>query len=313
MFKVVKTDSIIPVVDRYTAVFDGLGVNFVAAPCETEDDLIRECADADALLVLKEPITARVIASLRHCRVISRFGAGVDNIDVAAAKAAGIPVAIVPDASVEEVSTHAVAMILALVRRLPRYDRAIREGFYSALRDGGGIRRTNSMSVGLLGLGRIGAMTARKLSVFGFTLWAHDPYASDAALSAAGVERRPLDEIVAKADVISLHVPLTAETANLINASRLEAMKQDAILVNVSRGGLIDETALARLLRAGKLAGAGIDAFAQEPLPSDSSLRDAPNTLLSPHAAFCSREAFHEVCFKAFDNAAKAFRGAAAR
>lgn len=311
MIKVVKTDSIIPVLDRYIAAFDGLGIDFVAKACETEDELIAECADADALLVLKEPITARVIASLKNCKVISRFGAGVDNIDTAAAKAAGIPVAIVADASVEEVSTHAVAMILALVRRLPRYDQAIREGHYNALRDGGAIRRTDAMTIGLLGLGRIGAMAAQKLAAFGFTLWGHDPYASDEQFRAAGVERRPIDEIIAAADVITLHTPLTAETANLLDRSRIRAMKPGAFIVNVSRGGLIDEAALVDALTDGHIAGAGLDTFAIEPLPADSPLRQAPNALLSPHAAFCSQEAFHEVCLKAFDNVASVFRGPA--
>jgi D-3-phosphoglycerate dehydrogenase len=309
MPKVVKTDAIIPVLDQYIALFDGLDVEFVSAPCETEDDLIAACRDADAMLVLKEPVTARVIAALDKCKVISRFGSGVDNIDVDAAKAAGIDVNIVPDASVEEVSTHAVAMILALVRRLPRYDRSIRNGVYSALRDGGSIRRTNAMTVGLIGLGRIGALAARKLAPFNFTLWGYDPYASDDQLRALGVERRSLGEIVAGADVISLHSPLTPETADILNADRIAAMKQDAIVVNVSRGGLLDEAALAAALTDGKLAGAGLDAFAVEPLPDDSPLRTAPNVLLSPHAAFCSQEAFHEVVFKAFDNVAKALRG----
>lgn len=308
MVKVVKTDAIIPVLDRYTAVFEGLGVEFIAAPCETEEDLIRECADADALLVLKEPVTARVIAALTKCKVISRFGSGVDNIDVAAAKAAGIEVAIVPDASVEEVSTHAVAMILALVRRLPHYDRAIRDGVYSALRDGAGIRRTSAMTIGLIGLGRIGAMTARKLSAFGFRLWAHDPHASDDQFREIGVERRGFDEIIGQADVISLHTPLTPETAGIIGEREIAAMKDGAIVVNVSRGGLIDEPALAAALSAGKLAGAGLDAYAVEPLPLDSPLREAPHLLLSPHAGFCSQEAFHEVCFRTFDNVAKLFR-----
>lgn len=308
MIKVVKTDAIIPVLDRYTALFDGLDIDFVTAPCETEDELIAACRDAHAMLVLKEPVTARVIGALERCRVISRFGSGVDNIDVDAATAAGIDVKIVPDASVEEVSTHAVAMILALVRRLPRYDRSIRNGVYSALRDGGSIRRTNAMTVGLVGIGRIGALAARKLAPFGFTLWGHDPYASDEQLRALGVERRALDDIVAGADVVSLHAPLTSETANILSAERIAAMKQDAIVVNVSRGGLLDETALAAALSAGRLAGAGLDAFAIEPLPDDSPLRAAPDLLLSPHAAFCSQEAFHEVVFKAFDNVAKAFR-----
>lgn len=308
MFKVVKTDAIIPVLDQYTALFDGLDVEFVPAPCETEDDLIAACRDADAMLVLKEPVTARVIAALERCKVISRFGSGVDNIDVEAAKAAGIDVKIVLDASVEEVSTHGVAMILALVRRLPRYDRSIRNGVYSALRDGSSIRRTSAMTVGLIGLGRIGGLTARKLAPFNFTLWGYDPYASDEQLRELGVERRSLDEIIAGADVISLHSPLTPETANILNADRIASMKQDAIVVNVSRGGLLDEAALAAALTDGKLAGAGLDAFAVEPLPDDSPLRAAPNVLLSPHAAFCSQEAFREVVFKAFDNVAKALR-----
>lgn len=311
MVKVVKTDAIIPVLDRYTAAFDGLGLDFVAIPCETEDALIRECADAHALLVLKEPITARVIGALKNCKVISRFGSGVDNIDVDAARAAGIEVAVVADASVEEVSTHAVAMILALVRRLPHYDRAIREGIYSALRDGAGIRRTSAITVGLIGLGRIGAMTARKLSAFDFKIWAHDPHASDEQFVHHGVERRPFDEIIANADVISLHTPLTPETAGIIGADQLAAMKDGAILVNVSRGGLVDEEALAQALSAGKLAGAGLDAYAVEPLPADSPLRAAPSLLLSPHAAFCSQEAFHEVCFRAFENVARVFRNEA--
>lgn len=302
--KVVKTDAIVPVSERYTSIFDGLDIEFVESPCETEDDLIRACADADAMLILKEPVTARVIASLQRCKVISRFGAGVDTIDVEAAKAAGIAVRNVVDGSVEEVSTHAVAMILALVRRLPRYDRSVRDGFYDAMREGRGLRRTGEMTVGLVGLGRIGAMTAQKLMPFQFRILAHDPYASDEQMRAAGAERRDLDEIIAEADVISLHTPLTPETTNIIDAGRLNAMKPGAMIVNVSRGGLIDEAALAPLLADGRIGGAGLDVFAVEPLPMDSPLRETPNTLLSPHAAFCSFEAFDDVMTKAFRNVA---------
>jgi D-3-phosphoglycerate dehydrogenase len=306
MWTVVKTDTIIPVLDRYRAAFDGLDIDFREVPSATEDELIANCADADALLVLKEPITARVIQSLPKLKIISRFGAGLDNIDVDAARAAGIAVASVPDGSVDEVSTHAVAMILALVRRLPRYDASIRAGRYSALADGKDIRRASAMVAGVLGLGRIGSATARKLAAFGFQLWGYDPLAHDEAFAALGVERRPLDDIVTGADVISLHMPLAPETANMFDADRLDAMKAGAILVNVSRGGLLDEAHLAKLLTEGRLAGAGLDAFEIEPLPADSPLRDAPNVLLSPHAAFCSQEAFHDVCFKTFDQVAKA-------
>lgn len=307
MIKVVKTDNIIPVLDEFTSVFNGLDVDFVCEHCETEEDLIRVCADADGILTVKEPFTANVIASLSRCKVISRFGIGLDNIDLEAARASGIVVANVPDGGVEEVSTHAVAMILALIRRLPHYDRAVRDGEFQGMRIGAPIRRTTKMTVGLIGLGRIGAMTARKLSAFGFTLWGYDPHVSDAVFADCGIERRPLDDIIAQADVLSFHTPLTPETAGLIDAARIQAMKPGAILVNVSRGGLVDEVALARALTEGKLAGAGIDTFAIEPLPADSPLRTAPHLLLSPHAASISQDSVHDTCFKAFVNVAKVF------
>jgi D-3-phosphoglycerate dehydrogenase len=311
MWTVIKTDTIIPVLDRYRAVFDGLDVDFREVASETEDALIANCQDADALLVLKEPITARVLNALPKLKIVSRFGAGLDNIDVDAARKAGIAVASVPDASTDEVATHAVAMILALVRRLPRYDRSIRDGRWSALAEGRDIRRASEMVVGIVGLGRIGSSAARKLAAFGFRLWGYDPVASDEAFAAAGIERKSLDEIVIGADVVSLHVPLTPQTSNLFDAARLDAMKPGAILVNVSRGGLVDDNHLGKLLSEGKLAGAGLDAFQHEPLPADSPLRDAPNLLMSPHAAFCSQEAFHDVCFGAFDQVAKACAAAA--
>ena len=307
MIKVVKADAIVPTLEEYLAAFDGLDVNFLSQPCETEEDLIRVCADADAVLTVKEPFTAKVIASLNKCKVISKFGIGLDNIDLEAAKAAGIVVANVPDGGVEEVSTHAVAMILALIRRLPQYDAAVREGEFRGMPIGAPIRRTTHMTAGLIGLGRIGAMTARKLSAFGFTLWGYDPHVDDATFADYGIERRSLDDIIAQADVLSLHTPLTPETAGLIDAARIGAMKPGAILVNVSRGGLVDEVALARALTEGKLAGAGIDTFAIEPLPADSPLRTAPHLLLSPHAASISQDSVRDTCFRAFANVARVF------
>lgn len=309
MMKVVKTDRIVPVTEQYTSMFDGLDVEFVARPCDTEDELIEACADADAILTMAEKFTARVIAELKKCKIISRFGAGVDTVDVAAAKAVGIVVANVPHGSDEEVSSHAVAMMLALTRRLPQFDKSVRKGGWSAKEVGAGMHRTGAMTVGLIGLGNIGGLAAQKLAPFKFTLWGFDPHVSDERFDQLSVERRPFEDIIAAADILTLHVPLTDDTHNMISARRLASMKPGAILVNVSRGGLVDENALAQCLIDGKLGGAGIDVFSVEPLSAESPLRNAPNLLMSPHAAWCAEEAFHDVIIGAYDNVVRVLTG----
>lgn len=310
MFKVVKTDdAILPSTTKDREVFDGLDVDFVEATLLEEDELINHCADAFGLIVLRENITERVIRALPHCKVISRMGVGVENVDVAAATRAGIKVTNVPDANVDEVSSHALAMMLSLARNLPRFDAGIREGRYSWRIDGQGLRRMSAMTLGLIGFGNIGRETARKAQVFGFKLMAYDPGLSDEAIRSAGAQPATLDEIIQCADVLSLHVPLNPSTADILNAERIAAMKPGAILINVSRGGLVDEEALADALRSEHLRGAGFDAFRREPLEQDSPLLSAPNILLSPHGAHYSREAIAETSEKAFLNVAEMIRG----
>jgi D-3-phosphoglycerate dehydrogenase len=310
MFKIVKTDdAILPSTAADRAAFDGLDVDFVEKTLLAEDDLIAQCADAFGLIVLRENITARVIASLPKCKVISRMGVGVENVDVAAATKAGIKVANVPDANVDEVSSHAMAMILSLTRNLTQLDAGIRAGRYSWQIDGQGLRRMSTMVLGLIGFGNIGRETARKAQAFGFKLIVYDPGVSDEAILSAGARPASLDEIIRTADIISLHTPLTASTADIIDAERIAAMKPGAILINVSRGGLVDEIALADALHSKHLRGAGFDAFRKEPLDLDSPLRSAPNILLSPHGAHYSREAIAETSSKAFLNVAEMIRG----
>jgi D-3-phosphoglycerate dehydrogenase len=309
MFKVVKTDGMLLTESEQLAQFDGLPVNFIEATCLTEDALIEVCADADAVLALREPFSARVMQAMPKCKIISRFGVGLDTIDVPAATAAGIRVANVPDSNFDEVSTHALAMLLALLRRLPQYDAAVRAGRWDALGGGVGIRRPSHMRLGLVGFGRIGRDFARKAAAVGFQVCAFDPHMPAKVFEEAGVKQVTFEELLVSCDVLSLHVPLTDSTANLIDADALGQMIPGSYIINVSRGGLIDERALAAALESGHIAGAGIDTLASEPPQADNPLLTQTNLLLSPHAAHYSQQSYAEVRTKAFASVAAVLRG----
>jgi len=259
---------------------------------------------ADVLLVnAVAPIDRALIATLTRCKAVVRYGAGVDNVDVASAKEAGIQVANVLDASVEEVATHALALALALLRRLDPVHHATAAGEWpiAALR---GTRRLSTLTCGVVGAGRIGAATATRFEALGFDVVASDPVVRDAPWPLVA-----LPELLARADVVSLHLPLTDDTRHMLGAEQLAAMRPGAILVNVSRGGLVDEAALARQLQSGALGGAGLDVFEDEPLSPGSPLCTAPRVLLTPHIAWYSEEASREVQRKAAQEAARVLTG----
>lgn len=309
MFKVVKTDGMLLTEAEQLAQFDGLAVNFIEATCLTEEALIEACADADAVLALREPFSARVMQAMPKCKIISRFGVGLDTIDVPAATAAGIRVANVPDSNYDEVSTHALAMLLALLRRLPQYDSAVRSGRWDALGGGVGIRRPSHMRLGLVGFGRIGRDFARKAAAVGFQVCAFDPHMPAQVFEDAGVKQVTFEDLLVSCDVLSLHVPLTDSTTNLIDAHALGQMIPGSYIINVSRGGLIDERALASALESGHIAGAGIDTLSSEPPQADNPLLKQSNLLLSPHAAHYSQQSYAEVRTKAFASVAAVLRG----
>jgi len=227
-------------------------------------------------------VRAEEIARLSDCAAIVRYGIGYDNIDVLAAKAAWVPVSIVPDASTEEVASHAFAMGLALARRIQQGYAAILAGAWAG-KIGYDAPKLTRLKIGILGMGRIGRMTANWWKAVGSEVTAYDPFVDFEEVAQGTVE-----EIVKTSDVLSLHLPLTDETRNIVDAAALKTMKRSSVIVNVSRGGLIDETALAQALVAGEVAGAALDVFTQEPLPADSPLRQAPNLILTPHIAWRS-------------------------
>jgi D-3-phosphoglycerate dehydrogenase len=307
---VVKTDGLLAVEPEQMSYLEGLEIEFVETECLTEEALIAACSQADAILALREPFTERVLKELKKCRVISRFGVGLDSIDVPAATRAGIRVTNVPDSNIDEVSTHALAMILGLLRKLKTFDGAVRAGRWDSLADGAGIRRLNQLTIGIIGFGRVGREVARKAKPFGLSIAAYDPYLTPETIQSHGVAPMALEEMIESADILSLHIPLTLETANLLNAERIARMKPGSFLVNVSRGGLVDEHALCAALLSGHLAGAGIDTLAREPMALNHCLRQlGDNVYLSPHAAHFSESSYAEVRSKAFADVARVLRG----
>ena len=242
------------------------------------------------------PLDRAHLERLTACRAVVRYGVGLDNVDVAAAEDLGIGVGNVPEYGHEEISNHAIALLLALYRKLFAFDRSVRLGGVD-VPPPESVSRLSRWTLGLVGFGRIGRHVARKAQAFGLEVVAFDPYAKREVAAAAGVELVELDELLLRADCVSLHVPLTPETRHMIDVWQ---MKEDAILINIGRGGLVDEDALVAALRSGHLAGAALDVTEIEPLPLSSPLLDAPNVILTPHVAWVSEVALEDLrCFTA--------------
>ncbi|SDS59785.1 C-terminal binding protein [Microbacterium paraoxydans] len=287
------------------------GLRAERAASGSPDDIAAAGADAEALVVQWARIDGALMDRLPNLRFISRVGIGYDMIDVEAAAARGIAVANTPSYCIEEVAAHTVAMIMTQARGLSAYDRAVREGVWKAVDARPLAVRPSSTTVSVLGFGRIGSIVARGCRALGFRVLVADPYASDDAVRDAGCEPVDIPSAIARADILTLHVPLTDETRHLIDAAALATMKPDAVIVNTCRGPLIDEDALAAALRDGRLAGAALDVFAEEPLPAASPLRALDTVLLTPHAAWYSPEALADLPVHAAENVIRSLAGEA--
>ena len=255
-----------------------------------EPELAPLLRDVDALIVRSETrVTASLLSAAPRLVVVGRAGVGVDNIDVPAATERGVYVVNAPLGNIVAAAEHTIALALALLRKIPEADRAIRAGEWTRSKLIG--RELRGKTLGLVGIGRVGSEVARRAAGFEMKVIAHDPFATEASARAAGATLVELDELFARADVISLHTPLTDKTRGLINAASLAKMKPTAVLINASRGEVVDAQALADALAAGTIAGAALDVFAPEPLAADSPLRSAPRTVLTPHIAGSTSEA----------------------
>jgi D-3-phosphoglycerate dehydrogenase len=287
---VVITDCDHPNVDIEGAIFAAAGLTWRLEACRTEEDVIRAGRDASALLVQYAPVSRRVLDALPACRVVARYGVGLDSVDVDAAAERGVRVVAIPDYCVDEVSDHALALVLALSRGVVQLDRAVHAGRWD-FTAAGELHRTRRQRLGVLGAGKAGRALAAKAGAVGFDVVGHDPYVDEVP----GLPLVGLDELLHGSDVVSLHLPLSAETYHIVDARSIGKMRPGALLVNTSRGGLVDSGALARALRDGHLGGAGLDVLEQEPIAADDPLLELPNVILTPHAAFYSEESIEEL------------------
>jgi D-3-phosphoglycerate dehydrogenase len=308
---VAVADSPFPTLDPAREVLSRIGAELLLATEPMPDAILRVATDADALLVTYAKITAEMIQTLARCRIISRFGIGVDNVDVAAATSAGILVTKVPDYCIDEVSDHALALLLSLARKIPFANAQVHAGRWemSAVVP---IHRLRGSVLGLAGFGRIPQLVAPKARAFGLRVIAHDPYVSPEIFTRAGVEAVEFSQLLNISDYVSVHTPLVPETRGLFGADAFRQMKPTAYLINTARGPIVDETALARALDAGHLAGAALDVMAQEP-PVGSPLVGRTNVILTPHTSFYSEESLVDLQVKAAEEVVRVLTGQAPR
>jgi D-3-phosphoglycerate dehydrogenase / 2-oxoglutarate reductase len=302
------TDSVFPSLDPAIAALKRVDPELRMAKSAAADDILAVARDADAVLVTYARLPGDLLRQLKRCKAIGRFGLGVDNIDVPAAKECGITVTYVPDYCMREVSDHAMALLLALARKVVFSNNLVQSGRWE-MPAVVPIRRLEGQVLGLVGFGNIPRQLAPKAQAFGLRVIVHDPYVAPDGLAAARVEGVSFDDLLARSDFVSVHAPLLPATRGLFNAAAFAKMKRGACLINTARGPLVDETALISALDSGQVGGAALDVVATEPLAKDSPLVGRANVILTPHTAFYSVEALEELQTKCASDVARVLSG----
>jgi D-3-phosphoglycerate dehydrogenase len=311
---VIVSERLGPLTEAEAAI-ERVGARVRSAPLWSVEDIAAQAAEATVVIVGSvEWFGVAELAAMPRCHGLVRRGVGYDNIDVAAATRSGIVVADVPDASVEEVSDHALGLLLAVERRVCELDSAVRLGewerdpsaVHTIRRD---IRRLGELSLGIIGLGRIGQALARKANALYAHVVAADPYVSPDVAANAGVDLIDLPTLLATADHVSLHAPMSPDNRHLIGADEIAAMRPDSVIVNTARGGLVDEVALLAAIRRGAVAGAGLDTTEREPLPRNDPMLRSARIVLTAHSAAWSRTAEADLATRSVDAVVRLVRG----
>jgi len=303
------TDFTFPALDIEEGIVAEAGALLRSGNDTSTAALTRLVADADAVITQFAPLDATVIDAMARTRVIVRYGIGVDNVDLEAARRRGIPVCNVPDYCIDEVADHTIAFILAATRQVVPNTLLVRGGGWGLATPLGGMRTLRDQTVGIVGFGRIGREVAARLAPFKCRRLVHDAFVAADAIHAAGCEPLPLDDLLARCDVLTLHCPSTARTRNMIDGAALARMKPGAIVVNLGRGDLVDTAALVAALESGRVAGAALDVCDPEPIPADSPLRSLPNVVTASHVASASPKAVRTLREAAARTAVAALRG----
>lgn len=299
VFQIDPVEALLPYKDEKVKI-GSAGGNLVIGDCSSEADVLSQAGESEILLVSWKPfVTPHVMDGLPKLRLIVRWGVGYDQIDVPAATQRGIAVANAPTFGVEEVAEHTIALLFTCARRVAWFHERLRKGEYPSFTLNR-IQRIAGQSLGVIGLGRIGSAVARRARGVGLNILVYDPYFSDSQIRAQGYEARTFNQILAESDFITVHVPLSDSTVHLLDFSAISKMKKGAILLNTSRGRVLDELALGAALDSGHLAAAGIDVYEHEPLSATSPLRDLEHIVLTPHMASYSEQSWQalrdEVC-----------------
>jgi D-3-phosphoglycerate dehydrogenase / 2-oxoglutarate reductase len=302
------TDSPFPSLDPARAALARIDPELRMAASSSANDILAVARDADAVLVTYAKLPGDLLRQLTRCKAIGRFGLGVDNIDIKAAAELGITVTYVPDYCMHEVSDHAIALLLAFARKIALSNKLVQSGRWemSAVVP---IHRLAGQVLGLIGFGNIPRALAPKAKVLGLRVVAHDPYIPREVLASAGVEGMSFDDLLALADFVSIHAPLSPATRGLFDSQVFGKMKRGALLINTARGPLVDEDALTAALDSGHLGGAALDVVATEPLAANSKLIGRDNVILTPHTAFYSVEALNELQTKCASDVARVLCG----
>jgi D-3-phosphoglycerate dehydrogenase len=296
MAKVVFTDYSFDSLDIEGAVLQPTGCEIVACkPITNQVKLSRLVTDADHVVTQFAPVNADVIAAMRNAKVIVRYGVGVDNIDLDAARAKRIPVCNVPDYCMDEVADHTIALLLATTRQMVVHNNRVRNAQWGLGMPVGAMKALRDLTVGVVGFGRIGQEVVHRLKAFKCRINVYDPVVSAAAIEQAGCVPSTFGEILEQSDVITLHCPSTVQTKRMIRTESIARMKKGTIFINVSRGDLVDSTSLVDALRRGHLAAAGLDVFDPEPIPLDHPVLKMDNVVLTPHVASVSETAVRKL------------------
>jgi D-3-phosphoglycerate dehydrogenase len=285
------------------------GCDLIGHHCESEAELKAAVTDADAVITQFARLRAPVLAAMTRARAIVRYGIGVDNVDLDAARQHGIPVANIPDYCIDEVADHTLSFILAMTRQVVTHTADLRSGHWRLAVPVSGMKVLRDQTVGLVGFGRIGREVAARLLAFKCRVLVYDPMVPEAEIQRLGALSVPLTQLLAESDIVSLHCPSTPATRHIIGPAALAAMKPSALLVNVARGDLVDTHALLDALQSGHLGAAALDVFDPEPLPLEHALRTLPNVVIAPHIASVSVTAVQALRQGAIARAVAAVRG----